>query len=58
MRRYGQQTASATGQIRRNKTGARHLKTAKSPKRRRNLRHSTLLSKAEKQRVERMLPYA
>jgi large subunit ribosomal protein L35 len=46
------------GAIMRHQMGARHLKTAKSPKRVRKLRKATTLSEREKARVKRMLPYS
>ncbi len=46
------------GKILRMKSGARHLKTAKSPKRIRNLRQATLLSDSEKKRIKQLLPYS
>ena len=47
-----------TGKIRRYKAYNRHLKTAKSAKRRRNLRHATILGPADAARIEKMLPYS
>ena len=49
---------SKNGKIKRHQVGARHLKTAKSPKRLRNLRKSVALNDAEKKRVKKMLPYS
>lgn len=46
------------GKFKRNKLGKRHLMTAKSPKRRRQLKQGTYLSSPEQKRVEKMLPYA
>lgn len=46
------------GQFKRQHAYARHLKAVKSPKRRRNLRQSTLVSAEETPRMKRMLPYA
>jgi large subunit ribosomal protein L35 len=45
------------GKFKRSKAYARHLKTAKTPKRRRNLRKATLLSAADQGRIEHLLPY-
>ena len=47
-----------SGLFKRNKLGKRHLMTAKSSKRRRQLKQSTQLSSPEQKRVEKMLPYA
>lgn len=46
------------GKFKRSKAFGKHLFTAKSPKRRRTLRASTLVSASDMDRVERMLPYA
>lgn len=46
------------GTVLRHQMGGRHLKTAKSPKRVRNLRKAAVLSDREKLRVKRMLPYS
>ncbi len=47
-----------TGQIKRHKQGARHLMNSKSPKRRRNLRKSTLVNESEMHRIKVLLPYS
>lgn len=47
---------TATGKFKRNHSGVRHLLTAKSPKRRRKLRHSALVSESDHARVRRLLP--
>jgi large subunit ribosomal protein L35 len=46
---------TGTGKIRRNKAFRSHILTKKSPKRKRKLRHSTLVAKADVKRVKRML---
>lgn len=46
------------GLFKRNKLGKRHLMTAKSPKRRRQLKQATYLAEPEAKRVAKMLPYA
>lgn len=46
-----------SGKIRRKSAFARHLMTGKSPKRRRNLRKSSILDPADVKSVKRMLPY-
>lgn len=43
------------GKIKRRKAYHSHILTKKSPKRKRNLRKATLVSKADQKRVERML---
>jgi large subunit ribosomal protein L35 len=47
-----------SGKVRRNKAFTSHILTSKSTKRKRNLRHSTLISKAEQRNVRRLIPYA
>lgn len=46
---------SGSGRIKRSKAYHGHLFTAKSPKRKRNLRKSTMLAEADMGRVTRML---
>ncbi|MBI2423512.1 MAG: 50S ribosomal protein L35 [Candidatus Hydrogenedentes bacterium] len=46
------------GKIKRMRAGARHLKTGKSPKRCRSLRHASLLSDSEMKRIKMLLPYS
>lgn len=46
-----------SGKFKRSKAYARHLKTAKSPKRRRTLRKAGLLSLADQRRITHLLPY-
>ena len=48
---------TGTGKIKRNKAFKTHILTKMSPKRKRNLRKSTLVSDADLPQVERMLPY-
>ena len=48
---------TSTGKIKRNKAFKTHILTKMSPKRKRNLRKSTLVSDADLPQVERMLPY-
>jgi large subunit ribosomal protein L35 len=47
-----------SGKVRRNKAFTSHILTSKSTKRKRNLRQSTLISKAEQRNVRRLIPYA
>ena len=46
---------TGSGKIRRNKAYASHILTKKSPKRKRNLRKSTLVAKSDVGPVRRML---
>ncbi|NLN92853.1 MAG: 50S ribosomal protein L35 [Candidatus Hydrogenedens sp.] len=46
------------GSFKRHHAYARHLMSGKSPKRRRNLRQSALVSDPEVPRIKRLLPYA
>lgn len=48
---------SGTGKIRRAKAFHSHILTKKSPKRKRNLRKITEVSKGDAKVIERMLPY-
>ena len=47
-----------SGKIKRSSAYKRHILTKKRPKRKRHLRGTTVLSKAETPKVKRMLPYA
>ena len=46
---------TGSGKFKRNKAYHSHILTKKSPKRKRNLRKSTLVSKADAKRVRRLL---
>lgn len=48
---------TATGKFKRHKAFKTHIMNKFSPKRVRNLRKATLISKADHHRVSRMLPY-
>ena len=48
-------TKTGGGKYKRNKAYHSHILTKKSPKRKRNLRKSTLVSKADVKRVKRLL---
>jgi large subunit ribosomal protein L35 len=48
---------TATGKIKRGHSHARHILTSKTAKRKRLLDIDTLVSDADQERVERMLPY-
>ena len=50
-------TITGSGKIKYKKQGLRHILTKKSTKRKRNLRHSGILSVNEKKKIEAMLPY-
>jgi len=49
--------ATASGKIKRRKGWKSHLLEWKSPKRRRRLRQSALVSKSDARRIKRLLPY-
>ncbi|MDA2915559.1 50S ribosomal protein L35 [Nitrospinae bacterium AH_259_B05_G02_I21] len=49
---------TARGKWKRRKSNASHILTKKTTGRKRSLRRSTLVSKADSKRVARMLPYA
>jgi large subunit ribosomal protein L35 len=48
---------TATGKIKRGHSHARHILTSKTAKRKRLLDLDTLVSEADRKRVEEMLPY-
>jgi large subunit ribosomal protein L35 len=48
---------TGTGKVRRNKAYKSHILTKKSRKRKRNLRHSTILDASNKGQVMRLIPY-
>jgi large subunit ribosomal protein L35 len=48
---------TGSGKISRHKAGASHLLGGKSPKRKRNLRKSGLVSNAEQKRISKLIPY-
>ncbi len=50
-------SVTGTGKVRFKKQGLRHILTKKSTKRKRNLRHTGILSDAEAKRVKVLLPY-
>ena len=47
---------TGSGKIRRNKAYRQHITGKKSPKRVRNLRKSTLVSKSDQKRIDSMIP--
>lgn len=50
-------TVTGSGKVRYKKQGLRHILTKKSAKRKRNLRHSGILSDVEAKKVKTLLPY-
>lgn len=48
---------TGSGKIKRSKAYASHLLGGKSPKRKRNLRQSTLVSSVEQKRISKLIPY-
>ncbi|HSH46546.1 MAG TPA: 50S ribosomal protein L35 [Longimicrobiales bacterium] len=46
---------TASGRIKRGKQNRRHILTKKAPKRKRQLRNDTLVSKADEKRMKRLL---
>ncbi len=48
---------TGTGKIRRNKAFTSHILTKKTTKRKRNLRHSTIVSKVDEKNISRLIPY-
>jgi large subunit ribosomal protein L35 len=48
---------TATGKVKRSHAFARHILTTKSRKRKRKLDRDTILSKADTEKVLRMIPY-
>ena len=49
---------TSSGKVRRRKAFASHILTKKSTKRKRNLRASTLVNKANSKAIKRLIPYA
>ena len=49
---------TGSGKVKRHHAFARHLLGNKSMKRKRNLRHSTIMAPADAQVVKKMLPYS
>lgn len=49
---------TGSGKIKRKKANKRHILTKKSSKRKRNLGKDTLVDKADKKSVERLIPYS
>ena len=51
-------SVTGTGKVKYKKQGLRHILTKKSTKRKRNLRHSGILSAEETKKVKVLLPYS
>lgn len=49
--------ATGSGKVKRNQAHHRHILTKKTQKRKRDLRHSTVVAKADLPLVKRLLPY-
>ena len=50
-------SSTGTGRLKRHKANKSHILTKKTTKRKRRLRKSGLVDKADEKRVKRMLPY-
>ncbi len=48
---------TGSGKMRRNKAFTSHILTKKTTKRKRNLRHGTLVAKADERNITRLIPY-
>lgn len=48
---------TASGKVKRKKSGLRHILSNKTTKRKRGLRQATFVSSASKKKVDKMLPY-
>lgn len=48
---------TGTGKIRRNKAFTSHILTSKSTKRKRDLRQSTVVAKADERNIRQLIPY-
>lgn len=48
---------TGTGKIRRNKAFTSHILTSKSTKRKRELRQSTVVAKADERNIRQLIPY-
>ena len=53
---YKRLKATGSGKIRRRRANKSHILTKKTTKRKRRLRHATLVSKADERRVRRLIP--
>lgn len=48
---------TASGKIKRNKAFKRHILSSKNKKRKRNLRHATMVAAAEQKNIRKLIPY-
>lgn len=48
---------TGSGKIKRKKSGKQHILTKKTPKRKRDLRQSTLVDKADEKRIKHLIPF-
>lgn len=48
---------TGSGRVRRNKAYKSHILTKKTKKRKRNLRHATLIDSSNEKQVKRLIPY-
>ena len=48
---------TGSGKVKRSKAGKSHILTKKKRKRKRNLRRSTIVDKADEKRIKKLLPY-
>ncbi|MSP38917.1 MAG: 50S ribosomal protein L35 [Deltaproteobacteria bacterium] len=48
---------TGSGKIKRNKANKRHILSSKGKKRKRNLRHATLVASAEVKNIRKLIPY-
>jgi large subunit ribosomal protein L35 len=48
---------TASGKVKRSRSGKSHLLSSKSKKRKRRLRHSTLVSAKETKTIRKLIPY-
>jgi len=48
---------TGSGRVRRNKAYKSHILTKKTKKRKRNLRHATLIDPSNEKQVKRLIPY-
>lgn len=48
---------TASGKIKRNKAFKRHILSSKNKKRKRNLRHATMVAAVEQKNIRKLIPY-
>lgn len=49
---------TGSGKVKAKKSGLRHILTSKSPKRKRGLRHPSILQGKDAENIKKMMPYA